>query len=419
MLNFKIIKPAIQTVFILTVIWGIYFIAASAYNKLDNNNLNFIPETSDLVIQIDTKTLLSKSVTGVIKNEDNDFIQLLHDLSSEDGGMRTSKPNGIELSSDVILFKLNDEDLIGALFNLRNAESFKNSFSENKNIVIETKGNVGILLHSIEQENKTSINTRRYLDGPFLDLNFQSAEESIVIWTRNENKFNRATLEIFDSLVKIDGEVANQLELSPSINPLFIDGFHTTISNIPENFNDSIKNRFGDTIPAISGISLNYFGTELIEEPEFLVAPKGDFLIEFKDSVYLPAITDYLLSTLLIDSINANKHYYGPKPYYAHQISDRLVYFGIHDYKTLKHSNSSPLIHLSGDLTQLTLIDGGGFFKRIMEIIPAYGASKMFASKVEYFDLRLIEKDTETSIIEGEIKMKDEASASVEFLRFL
>lgn len=420
MLNFKIIKTVFQTLMILAVIWGTFFIVASAYNKLENNNLNFIPASADIIIQIDTKSLMKQSISGLIKHKDNDFIQLLKDLSSESGAPKETNPNGIAYNTDVILFKLPNKGGIGAIFNLRNSDYFSEYYAKKSELSVAVNEHVGMILFTPQPNNENSTTAHTLLAGSHVKLANEETEESLVIWTKNTHQeFDKATVQIMDSVVKIEGEIANQFEQTPGINPIMPNGFHATLATIPATFNDSIQNRFGDSIPTIAGISFNYFGTELIEEPEFLIAPLGDFLIEFEDSVNIEYFKEYFLKTPIIDSIVDNKFYYGPKLYHTHQLSDQLIYFGVDDYETIKHSNSSPLVHLSGDLTQLTLIEGGGFFKRVMEIIPSYGASKLLASKIELFDISLIEDTPSTSIIEGEIKMKDNASASVEFLRFL
>ncbi|MCH2230046.1 MAG: hypothetical protein MK105_06850 [Crocinitomicaceae bacterium] len=412
----KIIKNAIQVIFILAIIWGISLVTKSSLNKLESNNLNHIPKSAEIIIKIDGESLLKNGITELISNQDNDFIELIKDLNSDDETKPTYKQDGIAYKSDIILFKLEKSELLGAIFNLRKPEKFKSYFSGKKNISIAIANNVGTILFD---KNK-KYNTINIFKGPFLELDTKNRTTDILVWTKNEDqKFNLATISIKNETVQIEGEIANKFKLTPGINPLQTNGFHATLSTIPETFNDSIRKRFGDTIPELAGVSMNYYGTELIEEPEFLVAPSGDFLFEFKDSVNIQYFKHYLLKTLVIDSIKGNILYYGPKPYFTKQISDNIVYLGIHDYQTLKHANTAPLIHFSGDLTKLTLIEGGGFFKRLMEIVPLYGASKLFASKVEVFDIKLRYMDLNTSIIEGEIKMKNKTSASIEFLRFL
>ena len=101
MRNFKILKTGIQTVFVLGVIWTIYFFTASVYNNLDNNNLNYIPSNSDVIIQIDATQLIKESIEGLLVTEDNEIVQLLKDLQGE-GTDSEGKQTGIALNTDVL-----------------------------------------------------------------------------------------------------------------------------------------------------------------------------------------------------------------------------------------------------------------------------------------------------------------------------
>lgn len=421
MRNFKILKAGIQTVFVLGVIWTIFFITANAFNKLENNNLKFIPINSEVVIRVDATQLLKESVKGLLETEDNDLIQLIKDLQ-RDGSDSDSKPNGIALNSDIALISIRDGDemIIGAVLNITNQEDFRNYFTEIEHTGIASNNDVGLILFLPNSNSDTNTSAEKLFLGQHADIDFESSKEGIAVWTKsNSNSYNRLDIQIKEEHIHFSGDITNTYTRTRGMQTLSPDGFHATLLDVPNRMNDSIQKRFGDSIPNITGISVNYFGTELIEEPEFLIAPEGDFLIKFETALDLDKYINHFQESMLIDSVIGNICYYGPKTYYSKQISENVVYFGIHDYDQNKLSNKSPLLLLTGDISKMTLIEGGGFFKRILEIIPSYGASRQLAGKITTFSLSLNETDKNTVKVDGGILFGEGEYASIEIIRFL
>ena len=421
MRNFKILKTGIQTVFVLVVIWTIFFITVSAFNKLENNNLEFIPINSEVVIRIDATQLLKESVKGLLETEDNDFIQLIKDLR-RDASVSASKPNGIALNSDIALISIPDGDemLFGAVLNITNQQDFRDYFTEIEHTGIASNNEVGLILFLPESNSDTNTKAEELFLGKHAEIDFESSSDGITVWTKtNAKNYNRLDIQIEQERIHFSGNITNTFSPKVKMQTLIPEGFHVTILDIPNRLNDSIHEKFGDTIPNITGMSMNYFGTELIEEPEFLVAPEGDFIVQFETAINLKTYIDHFHETMFVDSVIGNICYYGPKPYYSKQISENVIYFGIHDFNSEKLSKQAPIVLLTGDLSKMTQIEGGGFFKRILEIIPSYGASKQLAGKIRTFNISLNETDKDAMNVDGDIIFNEDKYASIEFIRFL
>jgi len=421
MRNFKILKTGIQTVFILGVIWTIFFFATAVYNKLDNNNLNHIPSNAYFLIQIDASQLLKESIEGLLVTEDNEIVQLLKDLQSE-GTDSEGKKTGIALNTDVLLFTLEEDNqnFYGVLFNLTSQQDFRDYFKGNKQKGVASNDEVGMVLSSSETESNLEAFAEKIFNGKHATIDFKTTQEAITIWTKNTDKtFERLDVKIKEEKIHFSGEISNQLKHKKSIHGLKPSGFHATTSIVPNQFNDSIRKRFGDSIPRISGISINYFGTEIIEEPEFLIAPEADFLIQFESAINLEYYMNAFHKRLIVDSISGNTCFYGPKSYFSKQISENTIYLGVHAYDSTNLVIQNSIVHLTGTASNLTQIDGGGFFKRILEIIPSYNASKQFTEHIETFEISLKEKNAKTITVSGDILFKEGEYAAVEFLRLL
>ncbi len=420
MRNFNIFKTGIQTVFVLGVIWIIFFFTTNAYNNLYNNNLNYIPFNSDIIIQVDVNQLLKGSIEGLLDTEDNEFIQLIKNIR---GGIAEEKIGelGIAINTKTILFSISDEGnrFYGAVFNLTNQKSFQDYFSTIENTGIASSNDVGlIVLMPRTQSNKNTFAESLFI-GNHASIDLKNTIDPIVVWTKSTTmEYNRLDIQLEKESIHFSGKLSKTLHTANNIKSLSPDGFHTTISNVPDCINDSIQGRFGDAIPNISGISFNYFGTELIEDPEFLVAPEGDFLVQFEKPIHLDSCIKQFQKEMFIDSVKGNKYYYGPKTYYSKQVSERLIYIGVHDYDSTHLKSQRSLLFISGDINNLTHINSRGFLKYLLEIIPIYKAAKQLTGSIKSFEVKLTAEDEKTIHVKGDIVFNKVRYASIEFIRF-
>lgn len=420
MRNLNILKTGIQTVFVLGVIWIIFFFTFNTYNNLYNNNLNYIPFNSEVIIQVDVKQLLKGSIEGLLDSEDNEFIQLIKNL--KDGIVEEKIGElGIALNTKTILFCIPDEGkrFYGAIFNLTNQKSFQDYFSKSENTGIASNNDVGlIVLMTKKQSNKNTL-AKSLFTGNHASIDSKNIIDPIVVWTKSTaTEYNRLDVQIEKESIHFSGKLSKTLNTANNFKSLSPDGFHTTISNVPDFINDSIEALFSDTIPDISGISFNYFGTELIEDPELLVAPEGDFLVQFKKPIYLDSCIKQFQKEMFIDSVKGGKCYFGPKIYYSKQVSERLIYIGINDYDSTHLNSQKSLLFISGDISSLTQVNSRGLFKHLLEIIPIYKAAKELTGRIKSFKVKLTVKNEKTIHIKGDIVFNKKRYASIEFIRF-
>ncbi|MDG1147927.1 MAG: hypothetical protein P8N52_06435 [Crocinitomicaceae bacterium] len=419
MRNTKVLKTGIQTTLVLGVIWTIFFIASNAYNNFKNNNLKYIPAESDLIIQIDANQILKNSIKGVLTTEDNKLLELIQETRAE-----TSKTNGKEsgiiLNAKTILFSIlkDEKRFYGALFNIKDQNDFKNYFTQKKYIGIATTSDVGLIVTTRTPSKLTAL-AESLLQGKHASIELKNSSSPIAIWTKRATKQKRLDIQVEQGHIHLSGEIFTPHHTARNFKPLSQDGFHTTIAQIPTWINDTIQSQIDHSIPSISGVSFNYFGTEIIEEPNFILAPEADVLIQFETPFHLDSCIESLHEKMIIDSVNPHKFYIGHKEYYANQISKNLIFIGTHDYDSIQTTTKQSVLHISGDPTRLTQINGNGMFKYLLGIIPIYGASKQLASKIQSFDVELTKKDENTLTVTGDVILKEGENAYIEAIRFL
>ena len=101
--NISKITPVIITLFLL---WGVFYIGCSFLKSPENYNLEYIPNNTDWLLQIDGDKILSDAARSVlIENQDGELISLIEEkIYNSQNSDQLSGGMGIQLNSTIIAF---------------------------------------------------------------------------------------------------------------------------------------------------------------------------------------------------------------------------------------------------------------------------------------------------------------------------
>ena len=416
------------------MLWGAFAVSSLLLEQHNNNNVDFIPENSVFVARIDGRKLLKEGLSSVILEEDNEIISLIEKLTTDraDTSGISNRP-GINFNSDIIFFTVlnGNNKLFGALFNLNSPKRFnKNipnllnhhqSYSSNEHIGIIISESV---INDIVPFNKKELKSiavdllKEKQDFPFEEvLSFQDNNTMAKTWSnkgflKNGDVFSNSNLSfaVNEHLLNLKGtlEISTNKKslLSNKIKPK---GTHLTILQLSEAANDSISkllNEFNLEAANLNGLSINFYGTEIIEEPSFVIVPKFDALLYFESSFDVKRNIDSLTVQGIIEEYTEDYVLYGGCKFYYDQIDAQTIYIGKSKNPEYLDFDKSSIVEVSGSLEPLTLITGTGIMKKFIEIISIFSASKDLSGKIDEIDLSIKKGSENTVQLEGELIFK-------------
>ena len=435
------IKQIVASVFLLGVLWIFLLVSRVLFMESDNANNAYIPKEAEAVVILNGNHLLEHTFEDVIlKTRDNQIIKLIAARLKKTKETTEDFSIGIDLNSDIILFTLERENgsFFGALFNLNDEEAFKTNIP--KLIDPALQGSAAINSVGLILQQSDSILSRQALNQltneiltkskklPVEQLRKQE-EVTIANLTITKNAdlapFRMGIeldLELYDQNIKLDGDVSwdkNAIN-SKGFEVLKPEGFHFSSSLIPEELNDSLQSYFGDSLPKLTAISFNLMGSELIEQPNFILVPMIDVLLHFEEPT-----SASMLTSKLSDNGNLNEDQprdvfmFGGKQFYSKNISPNVIYLGLTPYKTSKALDEKHLLLAKGDLSVFTKVKGTGMIRRFLEILSIYSAGRDFTESTKNFDLTILKSADGKGTISGEIQFKDGHYATNEVIKLL
>jgi hypothetical protein len=429
----KTILNLSASVILIAFLWGIYWFSSFSLKTNGNYNHQYIPEKAVMAIRIDGKSIIDKGISSVILHEDTKILTLIDNLYKRRSGKADADQNvGIDYKSDLIIFVtyLNDHKLMGFLVNLKNKKKFdKNirtflepnqSFSSSKNVGLifaELPNKKMAPLTQTElkiQSDKILSQTSAFNVSEKLD--FKSNETIVKTWSDNSDVNNKLvqksefSFTISDEAIGFNGTMNIDQIAKGSLNKrLSPSGIHFSTKYISQNISDSLSKFLKflnlDSID-MTGISLNYAGTKIVEVPSLFIVPELDVLIQLKEPVDLKK---HVLSLVddknLFFDVNNNYFKYGGEKYFIKQLSNTLIYIGVTEKIDLLDFTKNEFMKISGSLEPLTRLYGDGMIKKFIELIPIYSASKDLAKKIERIDLSIEGKESKFNA-NGIIKFK-------------
>lgn len=427
----SILKKLIPVIIILTIIWSIFFISKRVLEKPINDNLNFLPSDALWSIQIDLRKLVDKGMESIVfGEEDRELQSLIQEIAqNKEIEIQDYKDYGIEINSSLLLFELNNKNIIGAIINLTNTRAFNKNVPNdlNSNMVCLSQGDVGLLLVSTDKMTKSKKLSE--IASEIMSSQNEKSEKSPQLITFKIHKGNSLSdelekgeinLESTNNSVSINGKlITTNSYINNQFQSLKPADFHIDLGIIPKELNQKAHKALGFSLPLITSISVNYKHSELITEPKTVVGVNADFLIGFKNAVNCDSIIYTIINSTDAFRIDNSHLSLNESVYNYKQINSKTIYIGNNSFNADNLSTQNVLLKISGNPAAITTIKGESLSRRLLSIIPIFKASEQLANSIDEIDLEIKPQDNLNNLIQGEIIFKKDHYTINEILKFL
>lgn len=442
------IKTLLTTIVLLTFLWAAFLITQLISKDPEHKNEFFIPESASFAIKLDSRKLVNKALfTILFEGRDEKIVEKIRELLSNP--RESKKEIGINLLSDAVVFAspFKNGKIVVIALNLSNPSDFETNILEhlNEKQVVEVIDNVGFILtyfsneemNTIDKreiatyfeknirplsENSTSRFTRDIKDGSFL----QSYSKKELFG--KDSYFTTSNSEFFlaENGIDLKSELGLAKKITNPANKILIPrygNFHFTSGIVPPSLQDSlsaIAGRLGLKLPALKSCSINYGGINIQSNDDGMtVLPEIDLLLEFKSSF---TVEDLFKQDTILKKIGGtfeNKIFkIGGKRYYYDQIDSKTICISSFKSTAIIKNKNQELIAVKGNLASLLKIEGGGMIITLLDMIPAYKASKELFTNIDDVNISLNKSKGNTAKMKGSITFKKDHFVMNEMLKF-
>lgn len=441
-------KKLILSVLTLLFLWFNFLFYQLIKEDSNNDHLQYIPENSVFILKVNSRSLIKSGLESVFfEQKDNEIYKLVKDLMEKQTEKEGIQRNpGIDLTKEIIFFTVpvNQNTVSGFLFSLNNRHFFDKNvltyFDEGH--AAASNGSVGIVISDKSKKTNQLLSTDelQILASQFVKepsgfdlrkLNEIYSDDFIAeVWSKqgiqadadliNYTKFN---FSIDKNEILLSGNVQlnkERIKHDKKIAVLVPNGFHLTTQLISDKVNDTLASFFNNFnfIPRVSAISLNYFGSNIIEKPSFDIIPNCDVLIHFQKEMDMSRLLDTMISRQLVTNVSESEFTYGGYTFYFHQPDNMSLYLGRHPFYSSTIEQSDVMMRISGDVTTLTTIESKVFKTSFLMLFPIYSASKNLTLAVNKVDISIKSDKNGIAKVKGVVRFKDGKYALNELMRF-
>jgi hypothetical protein len=199
--------------------------------------------------------------------------------------------------------------------------------------------------------------------------------------------------------------------------------FHFSSGIVPKALQDSLSaltGRLGLKLPALKSLSMNYGGINIkTNDDGMTLQPEIDLLLEFKSQFSVEDIFKQDSIMKIIGGKFENKIFkIGGKRYYYEQIDAKTISISSNESSTIIRNKQHELLALKGNLSSLLKIQGGGMIVSLLDMIPAYKASKELFTNIDDVNITLKKSKGNTAKIQGSLIFKKDHYVMNELLKF-
>ncbi len=446
------IKTLLTSLVLLVFLWVAFFITQLIYKAPEHQNEYFIPETATFAIKLDSRKLVNKTLyTLLFEGRDEQIIEKIKEIISTPGEQRKSL--GINFLSDAILFSnpYKNGKLVIVSVNLSNSTNFKNNIPEllNPKQVVEVVDNVGFILTYISANNQESIkkedistffaknilplsnntNSRFKVnkqDGEF----FQSYSKGNLFGSSTCFNSSNIQFNLIDNGIGINGELGISENKSSNVlvaNQILIPKnryFHFSSGVIPKSIQDTLSSyalKAGIELPKLKSFSLNYGGMNIQMNNEGMsVLPDMDLLLEFNSAFSISNLLkqDTLLSKIA-GKFDNNSLLIGGKKYFVTQLNSKTISISVSDSPAIVSNKKNELFAIKGNISSLLKVEGGGMIVSLLEMVPAFKASKELFANLEDVNITVRKTNSKKADLNGKIIFKKDHFVMNEMMKFI
>ena len=444
MQNKKALFSLLSLASILAIVWVFLMISESLLKEKSCENSNYIPKDATFTFVINGQEIAEKALFSLlVEAKDEELLSLIQTTILEKSKVEGEMKNyGIDYLSDIVFFEMPYKKTIvsGVLVNLSNGTLFRKNMAKSKNS-FAVKKDVGLVIFPSKNgdlPNNLSKFAAQILTEtqPKSNLRQKNGDRKLIETSTfgsvfgMHSFFNKSKIEIdiqnaslsFSGILTKDEKANIPLKtVGTIVKP---SGFHISTSLVPNLFSDTLNfflNQFNTSFPLISEVSLNYYGTKIVNHSSgFYVLPQMEMLVTCSSKVEIEKILENTeLQSYLGYKLVGNSMRFLSEKLYFKQISANSFYIGRSENPAFEKGNTTYYFNLNGSLKPLISIEGGGMMLAFLEMLPIFRASKNLAEHTEFVQMKLSKKGNKNANLEGEMRFKKTYYPMTELTRFL
>ena len=415
----KAFSRTLGLLFLLGVLIGIIFITDMLLLTTKQNQLNYIPADAELVVRINSRSILNQSIQSVlIDSEDAKLVNTLYrKLKQQKKNGKKITPNGIDYLSDVVLFKMpfKTSYVIGVLVKLDDEDAFEETIGSTVSAhrVAITHNEVGLILSYRGKENNhaSAIDLEQLADNILSNSTKKQKapirEDKLI---SIGGKLGRFDLEITENDIVFSGNFSPNSYIKPALRAQLKEkGFHVSASNLKELPLEDFP---------ITSFCFNFLG---FDEANANGIPKlkVELLLDFKEKTDMIALLKDKLGDAIAVSDDQQEISVMNQLLYFKKLNDSSIYIGSTQAPGIEMKNSSALFKVKGQPSSFFRYKADGFALALIEMNPLFHATKLLALTTEFIDIRMVHKNDKRIAFSGKILFKKGSYPINEIIRFL
>lgn len=435
------LKPILVLSVSLFLAWMLFFAARFFVVDESLKNQQFIPENATSVFHFNGSEAFSSIFHALVLSKKDIALQQQLDafLKKKNESDEPFNASGIDFLKQFYIFTQPIEayQITGILVPLSDEKAFLNQFSTaSKSIRIETTPQCGLILFVPSELEQERAKIKKYATEFFQKKSNYSLQKSdgwgqflIQNQTLAGVQFRSdSPIHVYNS----DNEISwngtftmqhsDQLQLPNwSLSPAH---FHVSTAFTGGKMQDSLLrliSNFGLNLPKINYFSMNYDGIQLQESngnPALLISPKMDVLLHFD--------TEFSIKSLIQDPSALQRLGFayenqtltsGAFVYRLDSLDAKTLFIGLNrDF--IRKQKPTEIFTISGDISRLTSLSGGGFIGGMIGMYPPYRASNSLFEAMDKTEIHW-KINGSTATFTGKLNVKSGRNLYHELIRFM
>ncbi|MGV3630340.1 MAG: hypothetical protein ACO1O6_04000 [Bacteroidota bacterium] len=435
---FHFIKRTLPVFIGILILWCGLFFYAAILNKSNRDISRLVPADANFIFKVNMKEFVKSSAYSLIfHSKDQALLNAFEIYLDKQRKGEQANRFGVDFTQDLTIFGKNYKggEVYVMVFNLFNPKDFEENTKPlltDKQTLLR-KDNIGIVLTYF---GKAKVTTSE-LDLFLAKLEFGDGKKDTPVASQEFINLALSDFKVNEKIHVEKGEIRSRVDE----NRMIVDGEFTTktksyevsrwtlipnglhienslISNAMQDTMQKYLQQIGISIDQVDRISMNYYGTEIQEtEKGILFTPIFDLLLTFKKEYSVQKMFGdfHFLEELGFEKEN-NIIHAGKLDYYIDSVDHHTFFIG-NQLKQVVHRRSKNLFSVSGDISNLTSVKGGGFISSFIEMLPPFKASKNLFKNLRTVDFEAVPTGDKVKVT-GQMTFTDNAYLYNEFLRF-
>lgn len=439
-------KKVIYSLLLLTIFWSSVWIVSLLNTASDNSLIKHLPSGVNTVVKVNNRQIFKRIIFDALYSSDlskNEFDQLR--FNKED----IEIPNtGISFSQNIFIFQdsWKNESITGFLFKLEDKKAFANYQINKPNSVKTFNDEVGCILllpKNASQEvlryyelyaadllipNKNKLKAKIALSNSdeksLLHLFFAGSDQAYVQDLNVQAFINKSTINFEGVGLKnptISYDSVEHFSMVSSEKELFLEVQAGQLPDSVYGYIDILLEDIDLNIPHVVSQQLFIYGfmiDNLDGSTAFL--PNFDGVFRFEKSIDIVDEIDSLsTNNSKVQRIAHNKIRIGEIDYYFKQLTNKEIWIGVTKDMAINKIKGAPLPKLRGNPAAILMIEGKGIIAQFAQMLPPVQYSKKLFNDLEYFDIHTEMVSDDEIQVTGEMRFKDNKTASIELMKFL